>query len=1381
MRKTYWFLWMIPFALNVYSANYKIRYLTADEGLSRNMVNDIFRDSKGFIWIATARGLDRYDGYNLLHFNSSRRDNPLPNQFVNCIEEDHQGNLWFGTENGLFVLDYRTGRVQSAKSKYGFQQPYLSENIPFIRKDKDNHLWIGHTQGLSKLKSSSGGTRVLDLIYASDNIRDLLIHDHHIFVAENNHVFRLLRNNNAQYMRLSGDPAIRNLDGLVNAMYHDQGTLWIGTTLGLAQYELDSEALTYFRTQPGNASSLSSNTVTDIAKSEDGRLLVGTLIGLNIFDASNGSFRQITSERRPGTVALNNNFISTLFVDHTMIWIGTEKGGVNMLFPDQLFFTNVSNIPDNPHSLSENPVNAIYEDHEGDLWVGTVEGGLNFKERNTDKFIHFRHQSQNPRSISHNSVSNIVQDEQGDYWIGTWGMGFNWLKKEHRNNPEFERFYDSPQQETGLRSNFIAAIMPDSLNKGLWIGSPVGIDFFDPATRRFSPVLAHLPHIVAPRYITGMYIDRQNRLWVGTGNGLFMIDLRRSQPRGGQLIYQHFQYELSNPNTRIVEKINCILQTKDGRLWFGSNGNGVYLMDGTPDQGRFRKIDESMGLIDNVVYGMLEDDAGTIWISTDKGLCAYDPSRQHFRNFTIVDGLASNQFYWDAYFNGSDGKMYFGHVVGYTYFDPLKYIPPVARNRVTITRISVLNEDIYPANPNTSSQYLRFSDTRLDKILLREADKTFSVEFSALHFYLPDKIRYAYRLQGFENEWKEVNADRRFANFTNIKHGRYIFEVKSTNADGTWSDIVTSLEIRVIPPFWKTGWFIILIVSITIFMFYYAINQRIKSLKRQEVHLKQLVKERTQEIETQREKVQEATLDKIAFFTNITHEFRTPVTLILGPLERALKLSTNAKVLEQLHIVRRNSKVLLSLINQLMDFRKAESGKLELTKTSGHFIDFLEDIILPFEDLAKDRGIEFKKQFRVQPPELLFDRDNLQKLLGNLLSNALKFTPDDGVITVIATKFVDKEDRREKLYLAVKDSGHGIPEEELDQIFDRFYQSKSSKQFAGNGQSGTGIGLYLCKKIVELHQGKIEAINNVAGGVTFRCILPVDTPALHNHNPALNELPFSEHSSPSSEELHEEVPTSKPMLLVVEDNADMRQYVRSLLREEYTVIEAPNGVIGLAMTKKWLPDLIISDVMMPEMDGMEFCKEVKSGFNTSHIPLILLTAKSSVDTQIEGLQFGADAFLVKPFDEQLLRAVIDNLSEKRRKIQYNFTNSMDVSVLEFNEDSLDKKFVDKALQVVKENYVNPDFDVAEFIEAMSISRSLLHKKLTNLTGQSASRFVRNYRLNTARELIIKNRTLHAMNISEIAYQVGFNDPKYFTRCFTKHFGIQPSVLMESRE
>ncbi|MDP4268824.1 MAG: two-component regulator propeller domain-containing protein [Bacteroidota bacterium] len=1418
-------LFAITGCLSVNAISYKINYLTADNGLAQNMVDHIFRDSRGFMWISTWNGLDRYDGYEFVHFNSRNSANSLRSDNVHCVEEDSQGNLLIATETGIDFLDYRTGKIIHSEQKFGKKMPFDNRSIAFIQKDDNGDFWIGYDTGISIIHISADGNATAEEICKSRSaITSILIQSSSIYVGHSEGVFRLIKGTNGKYNRINAGEAFRNFNRIVNTFFYDNGVIWIGTTLGLYKFDPGTEKLIPYVANPGNPNALTSSFVTDIKKNKDGQLLIGTLIGLNVYDYRTDQFTHFTSESIQDGVSLNNNFVNCLYIDNQTVWIGTEKGGVNLLIPDQKVFTNYVHLPTFTGSLSRNPVNAIYEDEAGGLWVGTVEGGLNLRKKGASEFTHFTTQN----GLSHNSISYICRDVNNDYWFATWGMGINRMKLADKSNPKFKQFVYNPADKNGIQNNFVAAMISDSKNKGLWIGTREGLDFFDLQSNRFIHVLNYLPVNKRIMYSTGMYIDTKNRLWIGTGNGLFCIYLNKTDLKRNKITYRHFLYQLSNPLSHRVEKINCIHQCKNGELWFGSNGNGLYRMDENDGRMIFHNVNENMGLSDNVIYGMLEDETGTFWLSTDKGLCAYNPEKNSFRSFNTSDGLRSNQFYWNAYCKGHDGKMYFGHVAGLTEFDPLKTTPVAAQNRVSLTRIKVLNDDIYPANLKQNGQHLFFKGGFLSNIELKEADKAFSFEFSALSYTLPEKIKYAYRLRGFDNEWTEVLSDRRFASYTNLKSGKYTFEVKCTNPDGTWSNEITGISIVVIPPFYKTWWFLILVIGILVYSAYKYYVYRIQLLKKQKLHLKQMVDERTREIEYQKEvlenqakelqftlkelidhqdeisrqnevltqqnekitrqkaqlvemakKVQEATLDKIAFFTNITHEFRTPITLIMGPVERALKLSQNPAVQEQLQIVQRNSKLLLSLINQLMDFRKVDSGKMEIVKTQNNFLDFLDNLILPFEELVKDRSIVIRKQYRIEQPEFPFDPNNMQKVIGNLLSNAIKFTPDKGIITVIASTYLDKLDKKERLYVAIKDNGKGISEEDIEKVFDRFYQSKQSEAYAGYGQSGTGIGLYLSKRLVQLHNGKIEARNNRNGGACFRFFIPIErglTTVVSVDGKPMQMLvanPGLEKDQPQFE-----ITKGKPVLLIVEDNADMRQYVKSILKEDYNILEAANGAIGLELTNRYQPDLIISDIMMPVMDGLEFCKKVKSNFVTSHIPVILLTAKSATDTQIESFNQGADAFLVKPFNEDLLKAMIQNLNERRQRVQMRFADSMDTGALNIAEESQDKKFMDKALKVIKENYTDSNFDVSEFIDTMGISRSLLHKKLQNLAGQSASRFIRTYRLNVARELIVKNRINHTLNISEIAYEVGFNDPKYFTRCFTKHFGVTPSSFLD---
>lgn len=1367
----------------VNAQSFKVQYLTADEGLSRNLVHDIIKDSRGFVWFATAKGLDRFDGYGFIHYNSSQKEHFLPIDQVNCLLEDKNGDLWIGTENGLYYQSFEEGSIISAVEKFGLKDIGLSGNIRFLRSEEKGSVWVGHDQGLTRIQADKGKFSD-EIVLKSNNVRAILIFNGNIFVGAGNNVFRIVKGNGNSYSRINSESRLNGLSAEVNSLFYDDNFIWIGTSNGLYEYDPVYENLTLYRNDPANPSSLSSNVITCIARTKENQLFIGTLIGVNVFDYISHNFRRINTESADGDVRLNNNFVSCILPDDKILWVGTEKGGINKLTSDPKFFVNYVHDPKNPQTISKNPVNAIYEDREGNLLVGSVEGGLNIRKKGSQEFMHFVNVPGNSKSLSHNSVSSICQDFRGDYWVATWGFGLNRLPSRYTQNSPFDRFVTGTN---GISNNFIASLVRDDKWKGIWVGGLNGLDFLDIQKMEFKRILPQIPYEKGLRLITSMMFDDQRRLWAGTSNGLFMLRFKGNTADEMKIEYEHFQYLLADTASRIIEKINCILQSKDGDIWLGSNGNGLYKYLESNGKSTFVQFKESDGLLDNVIYGILEDESGSLWMSTDKGICAFNPSKRSFRNFTKDDGLVSNQFYWDAFCKTRDGKIYFGNVSGMTSFDPLKYSVQSSSFSVKITQISVLNQNVYPANATTSDKYLKFDQNHLKTLILSEDDKTFSIEFSALDHQMPQKIKYSYRLKGFDDEWMEVKSDRRFANFTNIGSGNYEFEVRCTNPDGTWSDQISNLQIHIVPPFYKRAWFILLVVILLLYMAYSFVSYRLRLLKSQEVHLKQLVEERTQKIEIQKEelreqavKIQEATIDKIAFFTNITHEFRTPITLILGPVERALKLSTNPKVLEQLNIVRRNSQLLLSLINQLMDFRKIDSDKMELSRSFDDFVAFLDNIIIPFEETARDRGVIFHSRVNINPPVLLFDKDSMHKVISNLLSNAIKFTPDGGEISVSANVYSDGSAGNENLHFTVKNSGRNIPEYDLEKIFERFYQSKEHESVSGNGQSGTGIGLYLCKRIIELNQGHIEAQNTHPGEVSFKFIVPVERKSQDILEIEGRKLDISDIDNEHDDDdfTLSELRRGKPTLLIVEDNKDMRLYIRSFLSSDFNILEAANGAIGLELTNRFLPDIIISDIMMPVMDGLEFCTKIKTSFATSHIPVVLLTAKTSIDTQVESFKSGADSYLIKPFDENLLKAVISNLNEKKHKIQNSFSENMDTEILNFDSDSHDKKFLDKALQVVRENYTQPEFDVTEFIDLMAISRSLLHKKLTSLAGQSASRFIRTYRLNMARELIIKNRDSHAMNISEIAYQVGFNDPKYFTRCFTKQFGIQPSMFME---
>lgn len=846
---------------------------------------------------------------------------------------------------------------------------------------------------------------------------------------------------------------------------------------------------------------------------------------------------------------------------------------------------------------------------------------------------------------------------------------------------------------------------------------------------------------------------------------------------------------MDSPDSGHRERITSIFQAKDGTIWLGSNGNGFYKALKKGNDYQFQAYTKNDGLVSNSVRGILEDWYGNIWVSTDNGLSCFNVKEESFRNYSQIDGLISDQFYWNAGALSFDKeRLFFGSQKGLTEIHPMIEAEHQRKFPLAFTHCRVFGQEVFPQS---------------GEIVMHESDKSLSIEFSALDYALESQAQYSYRLKGFDDAWVTVPSNRNNATYTNLYPGKYVFQLRYAPDGKHWLAHTEELVIVVRPYFYKTPWFLLSVLFIILFGGYRILRWRYQAMKRQQDLLHQMVEERTSELEEQKKllsnqthelseqnqllkdqnekittqknqilemsrKVEELTIDKLAFFTNITHEFRTPLTLIVGPIERALKLSYNPQVIEQLHLVERNSKYLLSLVNQLMDFRKVEEGRIKIATNYGNLREFMAEIVPPFADYAKNRGIDLQLYLRLANPILMFDEDVMRKIMTNLISNALKFTPKGGKVGIYVG-VIGKENEK-KLFISVRDTGKGIPENDMERIFMQFYQSDNRSLESVSGQSGTGIGLYLCRKLIDMLDGKIYAKNNPVKGASFRILLP----ALYGET----------QSQPDSSEIEKEdtvidVPRNgKMVVLVVEDNKDMRDYIRSILAEYYNVLEAAQGEEALNILHSNNVDFIISDLMMPVMDGMELSRRVKNDFSISHIPFLMLTAKTSDEARLESYKMGADAFLLKPFDENMLLARISNILENRRRFQQKFSIDMNTDSLEVDENSGDKKFLNKAMSVVKENYKNPDFEVSDFIEAVGISKSLLNKKMQSLTGQSAGQFIRNYRLNLARELLLKNKVTRTMNISEIAYEVGFNDPKYFTRCFTKHFNVTPSSLLE---
>lgn len=1400
---------IIPCALQAqerFTDQYNVSYITMDDGLPHNFIDDIYKDTRGFLWISTAGGgLSRYDGYEFIHFNPNTSHCKLKSNFILNVHEDTFQRLWIVSEGGTDIIDLLTLQPIIPNDPKGLLTTLLNQPAYTIMRDSQNSIWLQCGNALHRITFNIKGdveslsTLTLPQLNEPDLVLKDIDEDGKIWTAINGTIYKIIPNNQGGLEESHISEKLTFLpDTYLKDMLAKENEVWIATHAGLYRYNKNSNAIKIYENIPNDPHSISQNYLTSLAITNDKQLIAGTLRGANIYNPITDSFEHL-AHNSTGNSLLNSNFINCIKVDGKHIWIGTESGGINKLAPKRLSIHNYIHDKEIPSSLSDNPVNAIYEDKEKNLWVGTVEGGLNLKRQGTEQFLHYRWER---GEISHNSVSSLASDNQGRLWVGTWGGGINIMNPKALNRP-LQVIYTHP--ETGFPLFFIAVLVYDPINNGMWVGANRGLFFYDMATQKFiSPFANHMAENV--RGCLGALIDKEDKLWIGSTEGVYIIDLhsRSAKSEKGEFQYRHLNYKLDNPQSKLIEKISCFCETTDGTLWLGSNGYGIYkrVVDGQGKE-KFISYNTTQDLINNNVRSMQEGIDGNIWIGTNNGLSCYHPTENRFTNYTKQDGLPDTQFYWNASCHSSDGTLYFGTVAGLTAIEsnfPPSIIQPA---NVRFTKLRIGNQDILPGNI-----YLSQDIAVTQEIKFHEKEKSFSLEFSALNFEPDNTATYSYRLLGFEDKWVQVPGNRRFASYTNLRPGTYTLQVKYTPDGEDGAESITQLKIIIQPYFYKTTWFILLLIGFALLITWQIYQWRIRNFKQQRELLHRTVEERTYQLEQQKQllenqteelsrqnntlkqqnekitrqkaqlsrmarKAQELTLDKIAFFTNITHEFRTPITLIIGPIERALKLSYNPQVIEQLNFVERNSKYLLSLVNQLMDFRKVESGKLNIVKTKGNFLNFINSLLTPFEVFAGERNIAIKHFFHMKDPEIRYDEEAMHKVITNLLSNAIKFTPDNGEISVYIATLPTKESK-EVLYLCVSDSGTGIPEQDIEQIFNRFYQSKKQVKYPVYGQTGTGIGLYLCKRIVLMHDGDISVRNNPGSGCSFRILLPLPKEDINDQLIIENNIPPT---TPATAD--DELPKEKVALniLVVEDNADMRGYIRSILRDYYNVLEACNGAEAIEILNRQSIDFIVSDLMMPVMDGIELSRRVKETFANSHIPFLMLTAKTSPEARLESYRTGVDEYLLKPFDETLLLTRIENILENRRRYQRQFRANMDVEVLNIEEESGDKKFINQVMEVVKEHYKNPYFEVSDFSEAVGVSKSLLNKKLQNLIGQSAGQFIRNYRLNTARELILKNRETKQMNIAEIAYEVGFNDPKYFARCFSKQFNMKPSDLM----
>ncbi|MCV9385077.1 hybrid sensor histidine kinase/response regulator transcription factor [Reichenbachiella ulvae] len=1427
----------------IWSQHYRFKHLTTENGLAQNMVDCMLQDSQGYIWLGTWNGLCKYDGYTFETFDSrAGGESTLGNNFVYALQEDQFGNIWVGTRKGLFVYLYNRKVFRLVDlSQYGVSN---QSSFHSIYSNKKGELHIGSSEGLTSLKinNSKGETTLIRHLYLNQKeglnggVVSAIVEDTRgqVWVGTDSALYTLNKEGEIMSQHQFDET---NPESLSANLIHDlhvtrDGQLWVATEVGLNQYDPIRDAFVRYYYQPDDPNnSLLHNTVMNLEESH-GNLLIATLGGLTIMNRNTGKLSNYRNNPTDN-FSLNNDFLNCLMIDdEENIWIGTERGGVNIINSRQNSFEQIKFEIGNSNSLSHSTVNSIYEDEEY-LWIGTAGGGLNRVNKQTQKFVHFQFNSPSQRQISSNFITKIYRMKNGELWVGTWGQGINVLPEGRSDGP----FQTLAETDSGIINPFISSIIEDKWGY-VWIGTLGGLYRLD---RKTGDVLRVQPvnQKVLVSGVGCLTIDYQGKLWVGTREGLFRLD-----PLQPNESIQTFRHQDNNSNSISGNYVISLIEDHVGNMWAGTYGQGINKIKINDKSVRITRYDTQSGLSNNIVFGIEEDRDHFLWLCTDYGLSRFDPKTETCRNFYVSDGLLNNQYYWSSTFKNKEGKLYFGGMNGVDVLHPDWISEEIDQPEVVITDLKLLDQSVVPHQSYNGVEVTENLISKAKEITLSYKEKIVSLEFSTFNFLDSDLITYAYYLDGFDQQWNYIGSKRHFASYTNLKPGEYTFKVKAAGPNGIYNESPTELKISISPPFWETVWFQLLAVILIATGFVAYIRFRTYSLKRQKEILAKQVQERTEEINRQKEALTyqsmqlqktNATLEekqkfiegqnsqlesknreigerrdellelnnklklvsqlRLSFFTNISHEFRTPLTLIIGPLERLMNnYSFGEEVKNNLEVINRNAKRLLHLINEIMEFRKIEQGKSELKVGHGNIEHFSRQIFEAFTPLAEIKEIDFSFEAHQIPDKVWFDSEKIENILYNLLSNAFKYTPNKGAIKVQLAVLKAEESRlnldsdentqgQEVVSIKVIDSGSGISEENLPLIFKRFYRIESEDAFK---IGGSGIGLAITEELIKAHHGDIFVSSEIGEGSVFEIQFPSiyqsgeelsfvqpDQPNIQSQIEILkNELMIRREEPEQKEELS--INDDKSTILVVEDNLDLRKFISLRLSEKYNIVEASNGLKGLEFAEKYNPDLIVSDVMMPQMDGFEMCTSIKNNFSTSHIPVILLTAKSSVENQIEGLQIGADDYLPKPFNFELLEARIANLIESRRRLRQQFQQEDEIQPAAVAQNTKDQRFMERAVQLVEEQYSNSEFGSKDLVTALGISRSLLHKKLTSLTGHSASEFINHLKMKKSKELLREGDK----NISEVAYAVGFNDPKYFSRLFSKHFGYSPKKYQE---
>lgn len=1306
---------------SVYSSDFNFKNINSDAGLSQNNVKSIFQDSYGFLWFGTKNRLNRYDGIAIKVFDCYDKIQDKGNNNIGAIAESSDRKLWLGTDKGVYIYDplHETFSFFDLKTAAG---ETISNWISDIQVDSQKNIWIVcPNQGVFKYEGQSGKlyryTVVDNLLPSESNPQCMVISDDgQVWIGTNGcgiYSYDDKLNLFTQYLK-NGDGLISLENKNIYDLAYFKGELIIGIhEEKLFKFNVSEKIFIEFPVADANYKIIRSLSILN-----EKELWVGTQQGIYIINLETYNVKH-SEEDFVKESSLSDNIIETIFQDKEKnIWIGTGSGGVDNIpstcYDFKTYFPSLKET-----SLKTKRIRRIIEDKNKKLWIGTDDSGVFFFDPHTSSFKKIP-------NLYYNKTLSLL--ENGDeVWVGYFKNGLDVINK-HSSSKHYTAAY------MGLNEESIYALCKDR-NNNIWLGNAWGVYLAEEGSKKFTRQTQF-----GSSYTHDIIEDSDGNIWLATmGNGVL-----RYNPETKHV--SHFVAG-TKENTLSSNSVSSMTEDHLGQIWFSTDRGGICVYQ--KDKDEFKRYSVENGLPDDVAYKIVEDKERNLWFGTNKGLVKFNPKTEEITIFTKDNGLPSNQFNYNSGLITSSGELFFGTSNGLISFNPSQmsvnqYIPPIF-----INKISIFNEEL-TVSVSDSESLLPQSLIHTKKIILPYNRTNITIGFIALSYSSPNSNKYIYMMDNVDEGWIEASASQS-ASYSNLSPGKYRFKVKASNSDGLWNPDATYIDIVVTPPWWKTTTayviYIVCLFVIILTVIKLSTNRYTKRVKE---------KQKVYRIEKEKELYE----DKVNFFTNIAHEIRTPLTLISAPLETLLENNINKdkSTEEYLNIIKSNTHNLLKLVNQLLDFRKVGNEKQKLKLEKFDLVALVEQSCYLFKLKIKDSDKQLKvhTQNNVLSLDIVADKDELFKLINNLISNSIKYS----------NKHIDiylSADLEGGFIVHIKNDGDLIPEEYRTRVFDPFVQVKGERRDA----EGSGIGLSLAKSLAEMHQGSLtytidEGLNNF--------ILHI--PSLQPENET--EININEDSSVDnkpSEHTHE---ISKMTLLLVEDNTDILLFLRKKLEEKYNVFSAENGVKALEILYKEKVDVVISDIMMPQMDGFELCEKIKSDEKLSHIIVLLLTAKSDLESKIRGLELGADAYVEKPFSIRYLNTLLVSLVANRIRETSIFLKKPIAFSNQVNMNKADEEFIDRLNNIIQENIDNSDFNVISLAESMNVSRSGLHRKVSEILKTSPVEYIRLCKLQKAAELISEGK----YRINEVAYMVGINTPSYFIKIFQAHYGMTPKEFEE---